>query len=139
MARASLRLSYIYKRHLRFCADVVQSLCEYPSLTSTLHADLDQQDVFRHAGLRPVNYPYAKGVELDFPAFLSTVEAAPDRSVFCLHACAHNPTGIDPLPDQWMQLARVFARKHHFAFWDAAYLGFKCVLTFLSSAIIDFE
>ena len=41
-----------------------------------------------------------------------------------LHACAHNPTGSDPSPEEWKELASVFKRKNHFAFFDTAYQGF---------------
>lgn len=34
-------------------------------------------------------------------------QKAPEFSIFVLHACAHNPTGTDPTPDQWKQIAAV--------------------------------
>jgi len=44
----------------------------------------------------------------------TTLQAAPNGSVFLLHACAHNPTGVDPTPDQWRQLSKAFKEKRHF-------------------------
>lgn len=44
--------------------------------------------------------------------------------MFLLHACAHNPTGVDPTQDQWREIARVMKEKNHFAFFDCAYQGF---------------
>ncbi|RKP25637.1 pyridoxal phosphate-dependent transferase, partial [Syncephalis pseudoplumigaleata] len=41
-----------------------------------------------------------------------------------LHACAHNPTGVDPTEEQWQQVADVMAAKGHFPFFDCAYQGF---------------
>lgn len=41
-----------------------------------------------------------------------------------LHACAHNPTGVDPTQEQWKQIADIFVEKGHFAFFDCAYQGF---------------
>ena len=38
-----------------------------------------------------------------------------------LHGCAHNPTGIDPTPDQWETIADVITEKGHLAFFDVAY------------------
>ncbi len=29
----------------------------------------------------------------------------PEHSVIMLHACAHNPTGVDPRPEQWKELS----------------------------------
>jgi aspartate/tyrosine/aromatic aminotransferase len=44
--------------------------------------------------------------------------------VFLLHACAHNPTGVDPTEEQWKAIASVFLTKKHYAFFDSAYQGF---------------
>ncbi|KAA1139023.1 aspartate transaminase aat1 [Puccinia graminis f. sp. tritici] len=49
---------------------------------------------------------------------------APDRSIILLHACAHNPTGVDATQEQWKQIAQVIKEKGHFSFFDMAYQGF---------------
>lgn len=49
---------------------------------------------------------------------------APDKSIFILHACAHNPTGVDFSRAQWMEMADIFLKKKHVAFFDIAYQGF---------------
>ena len=54
----------------------------------------------------------------------STIEQAPEGSIIVLHACAHNPTGVDPTRDQWKELAKVIRAKNHFPFFDCAYQGF---------------
>lgn len=38
--------------------------------------------------------------------------------------CAHNPTGIDPTPEQWQQIADLCKAKGHMPFFDVAYQGF---------------
>ncbi len=38
--------------------------------------------------------------------------------------CAHNPTGVDPTPEQWQQVASLIQQKQHVTFFDAAYQGF---------------
>lgn len=38
-----------------------------------------------------------------------------------LHGCAHNPTGVDPTPEQWEKLADLIEKKNHMAFFDVAY------------------
>ena len=35
------------------------------------------------------------------------LQAAPDRSVVLLHMVAHNPTGLDPTHEQWLEIAKV--------------------------------
>jgi hypothetical protein len=46
---------------------------------------------------------------------------APNGSLFLLHACAHNPTGVDPTPAQWKQISKLMLEKNHFPFFDMAY------------------
>lgn len=55
---------------------------------------------------------------------ISTIESAPEGSIILLHACAHNPTGVDPTRDQWKEIAKRIRAKHHFPFFDCAYQGF---------------
>ena len=45
---------------------------------------------------------------LDFEGMCHTLGKAPPGSAVLLHACAHNPTGVDPTPDQWTELSRLF-------------------------------
>lgn len=52
---------------------------------------------------------------------LSDVQAADDESVFLIHACAHNPTGVDPTHDQWAELSKIMKAKKHTPFFDCAY------------------
>ncbi|KAH7064930.1 aspartate aminotransferase, partial [Macrophomina phaseolina] len=56
---------------------------------------------------------------------LRTLDAeAQPGDVILLHACAHNPTGIDPSPAQWSAIADLCERKGLFPFFDSAYQGF---------------
>jgi aspartate/tyrosine/aromatic aminotransferase len=38
-----------------------------------------------------------------------------------LHGCAHNPTGIDPTPEQWEEIVALIQGKNHIPFFDVAY------------------
>ena len=82
--------------------------------------------IFHECGLktRPYRYYDAATNRLDFPGLMEDITNAPDQSIILLHACAHNPTGCDPTPDQWMQIANVMAQKRHVCFFDSAYQGF---------------
>lgn len=55
---------------------------------------------------------------------IAALQNARDRSIILLHACAHNPTGVDPTRDQWKRIASVMSAKKHFPFFDCAYQGF---------------
>ncbi|KAI4726715.1 putative aspartate transaminase [Aureobasidium sp. EXF-10728] len=73
------------------------------------------------------SYPYydAATCSLNFAGMMSTLEEqAQPGDLILLHACAHNPTGIDPTKDQWKQIADLCERKHLFPFFDSAYQGF---------------
>lgn len=48
----------------------------------------------------------------------------PEKSIILLHACAHNPTGVDPKPEQWQELSQVIKSRNLYVFFDMAYQGF---------------
>lgn len=52
------------------------------------------------------------------------VKKIPEKSIILLHACAHNPTGVDPKPEQWKELSALIKKKNLFPFFDMAYQGF---------------
>lgn len=66
--------------------------------------------------------PRTKG--LDFAGLLEDLGNAPSGSVVLLHACAHNPTGVDPTASQWEEISALFKKKNLFALFDMAYQGF---------------
>jgi len=61
---------------------------------------------------------------LDFEGMCADLRAAPNGSVVLLHACAHNPTGVDPTPEQWGGIMRIVAEKSLLPLFDSAYQGF---------------
>ncbi|RXW18886.1 hypothetical protein EST38_g6980 [Candolleomyces aberdarensis] len=82
--------------------------------------------IFRNVGIEPVDYPYYNPdtISLDLTGLIGSLQEAPPRSVFLLHACAHNPTGVDPTEEEWDTIANVMLEKNHYAFFDCAYQGF---------------
>jgi aspartate aminotransferase, cytoplasmic len=86
----------------------------------------NHNQIFSNVGLPVAQYPYfskqTKG--LDFEGMKSALSAAPEHSIILLHACAHNPTGVDPTPEQWEEIAVLMKEKKHFPFFDCAYQGF---------------
>lgn len=86
----------------------------------------NHKSIFNGIGIKPVDYPWydAKTVGLDFDGLTRALKGAPQGSVFLLHACAHNPTGVDPTKQQWHEIADIFESMGHFAFFDCAYQGF---------------
>mmetsp|Transcript_39527 Transcript_39527/g.35313 ORF Transcript_39527/g.35313 Transcript_39527/m.35313 type:complete len:242 (+) Transcript_39527:232-957(+) len=55
---------------------------------------------------------------------LDDLEKAPEQSIIVLHACAHNPTGVDPTEEQWKGIMEVCKKRNHICFFDSAYQGY---------------
>jgi aspartate aminotransferase len=86
----------------------------------------NHNNVFRDSGLKVGNYRYyAKTTNsLDINGLLEDLSKASEGTIVLLHACAHNPTGIDPTREQWREIASVVKRQKLFPFVDMAYQGF---------------
>lgn len=82
--------------------------------------------IFSAAGQQVETYAYlaADNRSLDFPAFLASLEKIPAGDIVLLHACCHNPTGVDPTPEQWKQIAAVVQARGLLPLVDFAYQGF---------------
>ncbi|KAJ2159839.1 aspartate transaminase aat1 [Coemansia sp. RSA 552] len=82
--------------------------------------------VFRDSGLKVGKYRYydPSTSGLNLGAMLEDLRALPKGSIVLLHACAHNPTGVDPTPEQWKEIQAVVEESQHLAFFDMAYQGF---------------
>jgi aromatic-amino-acid transaminase len=82
--------------------------------------------IFERAGFEVGTYPYydASSGGLKFDAMLSAIDALPARSVVLLHACCHNPTGVDLNDTQWVELIEVMKTRNLLPFIDMAYQGF---------------
>lgn len=86
----------------------------------------NHNQIFGNVQLPVKNYPYFhKGTKgLDFDGMMGTLKSAAEGSIILLHACAHNPTGVDPTKEQWKQIAEVMKARKLFPFFDTAYQGF---------------
>ncbi|KAE8658151.1 Aspartate aminotransferase [Hibiscus syriacus] len=82
--------------------------------------------VFTMAGLSVKTYSYYDPTTrgLNFRGLLEDLGAAPAGAVVLLHACAHNPTGVDPTVEQWEQIRKLIRSKGLLPFFDSAYQGF---------------
>lgn len=83
-------------------------------------------NIFRDSGLVVKSYRYwnPQTNGLDLNGMLGDLEKAPPNSIVLLHACAHNPTGVDPTFEEWQEIHSVIRKKSHTAFFDMAYQGF---------------
>jgi aromatic-amino-acid transaminase len=86
----------------------------------------NHQMLFESAGFQVNSYPYydAESHGLDFNGMLETLKRLPARSIVVLHACCHNPTGVDLSSEQWSLVIDVVRRAELVPFLDFAYQGF---------------
>lgn len=85
----------------------------------------NHKGVFSAAGLEVCEYDYydAENHKLNFSAMLKSLEQATAGDVVLFHGCCHNPTGIDPSLEQWLQLAELSAKNEWLPLFDFAYQG----------------
>lgn len=82
--------------------------------------------VFIDAGLQADYYAYydKENNGLDFENLKKSISAAEDESIILLHACCHNPTGMDLTPEEWEEVLEIIQQKNLFPLVDMAYQGF---------------
>ncbi|HEX5373743.1 MAG TPA: amino acid aminotransferase [Aquabacterium sp.] len=82
--------------------------------------------MFEGCGFQVNTYPYYDAATggLKFDAMLASIDALPARSIVLLHACCHNPTGVDLSAAQWTQLIEVLKARQLLPYLDIAYQGF---------------
>ncbi len=82
--------------------------------------------MFEGAGLTVRTYPYydPETGGLKFTEMLAALRELPARSVVLLHACCHNPTGVDLTEAQWDELIPVLRERGLIPYLDLAYQGF---------------
>ena len=86
----------------------------------------NHRSMFEGAGLAVHSYPYYDTATggLAFDAMCATLDSLPRRSVVLLHACCHNPTGVDLMRAQWDVLIPLLAKRGLLPYLDLAYQGF---------------
>ena len=82
--------------------------------------------LFESAGFPVSNYSYydAETHGVDFTGLMASLHALPAQSIVILHACCHNPTGIDLSTPQWVQIIDACKSQGLIPFLDMAYQGF---------------
>lgn len=82
--------------------------------------------IFHHSGLELQSYPYYDYATntLQIELMLDFLSGLPAGAVVLLHACAHNPTGVDPTMEDWEKIIAVCAESRLIPFVDMAYQGF---------------
>ena len=86
----------------------------------------NHRSMFEGSGFVVNTYPYHDAATggVRFDAMLATLRSLPARSIVLLHACCHNPTGVDLSVAQWDALIPVLRERELLPYLDLAYQGF---------------
>lgn len=126
---------------LRLGADFLRQQSVAPRVWISDPSWANHFQIFGLAGLETPKYRYydKEARELDFEGMKADLRKAAPGDAVLLHACCHNPSGMDPLPEQWDELARLTAELGLLPFFDFAYQGFGRGLEEDAAAIRAFE
>lgn len=110
---------------LRLAAEL---LCRFSSKTIWVSNPTwaNHKNIFAAAGLTIKDYPYynPETKDLDAEAFLAALETVPAGDCVLLHACCHNPSGVDLSSGQWKAVAAIAQKQGFSVLLDFAYQGF---------------
>ncbi|PHM40203.1 aromatic amino acid aminotransferase [Xenorhabdus mauleonii] len=111
---------------LRIAADFIAKQTNAKRVWISTPTWPNHKGVFASAGLeiREYNYYDAEKHALNFDSMLASLSEAQAGDIILLHGCCHNPTGIDPTPEQWQKLADLSAANGWLPVFDFAYQGF---------------
>ncbi len=111
---------------LRVAADFIHQRFPRATVWCSQPTWTNHPQIFQAAGLAVESYPYLDGSQrsLDFAAMMDRLKQLPSGDVVLLHGCCHNPSGIDPTPEQWKQIAECLAERKVLPLLDFAYQGF---------------
>jgi aromatic-amino-acid transaminase len=82
--------------------------------------------IFEYAGYTVNSYPYydAPTHGINFDGMIAELQKMPAGSIAVLHACCHNPTGVDLSAQQWEKIIETVKARNLVPFLDIAYQGF---------------
>lgn len=111
---------------LRVAADFIHSQLPKATVWLTQPTWPNHPQIFAAAGVPTKTFSYfdAKTNSLAFEECIAAIQKIPAGDVVMLHGCCHNPTGIDPTPEQWKKLADVIYERGLLPMLDFAYQGF---------------
>ncbi|MBW0454293.1 MAG: aspartate/tyrosine/aromatic aminotransferase [Candidatus Kinetoplastibacterium crithidii] len=112
---------------LKIGADFLKELLPNSKVLISNPSWENHKALFERAGFEVNNYPYYDPIThgLDFENMLEKLKNTEQKSIIVLHACCHNPTGIDPTKEQWKQIAEIIKDRNLIPFLDIAYQGFS--------------
>lgn len=111
---------------LKIGADFLKQILPQSKVAISNPSWANHQALFGAAGFEVINYDYydASTHGLNFEGMMASLNKLEAGTIVVLHACCHNPTGVDPSFAQWQQIANLIQAKQLVPFLDIAYQGF---------------
>ncbi len=111
---------------LKIGADLLKAITPNSAVYISAPSWENHRALFTAAGFDVRDYVYydAKTRSLDFAGLMASIKAMPAGAIIVLHACCHNPTGVDPTMAQWREIAGEVRAGGLIPFLDMAYQGF---------------
>ncbi|MGB6241005.1 MAG: amino acid aminotransferase [Castellaniella sp.] len=111
---------------LKVGADFLKQILPQAQVAISNPSWANHEALFSAAGFPVVSYDYYDAAThgLNFDGMLASLKALPAGTIVVLHACCHNPTGVDPTPEQWRDIAQTLQTSQLVPFLDIAYQGF---------------
>ena len=111
---------------LRLSGEILKRVFNVSAIWMSNPTWANHTKIFATAGLEVKKYDYLddSGTGIGFDKVLASLQSATAGEAILLHAVCHNPTGVDPTPDQWKQLCDLIVEKGLVPVFDFAYQGF---------------
>lgn len=111
---------------LKIGADYLRQLLPKAKVALSDPSWENHRTIFEGAGFEVLTYPYYDPATqgLRFDAMLEGLRALPPQTIVVLHACCHNPTGVDLNQEQWGEVLELVKERALVPFLDIAYQGF---------------
>lgn len=112
---------------LRVGAELLKKFMPEAKVWVSIPTWANHKGIFGDVGFVLEQYPYydASTKQLDFAALEKCLENVTRGDVVVLHACCHNPTGVDLTVKQWQRVGEIAKQKGWVPFLDFAYQGFS--------------
>ncbi len=111
---------------LRVAADFLAKVLPSATVWISHPTWANHNAIFQAARLSTSSYPYydAATQGLDREEFLKALSGIPAGDIVVLHGCCHNPSGVDPDPATWQEIANIARTRGWLPLIDFAYQGF---------------
>ncbi|MGA0265598.1 MAG: aromatic amino acid transaminase [Lysobacterales bacterium] len=112
---------------LRLAADLIRAARPDSTVWASDPTWANHLALFPAAGLSMQAYPYFDAAQsrLRFDDMMESLSQRQPGDTVLFHACCHNPCGVSPSPEQWVQVADICADRGVLPLVDIAYMGFE--------------